>query len=1137
MFFLSMLWRRVTDAPTVQDAAECTGLYREVLNSPFSMNHPQLRVICAHHLAVSHWILHDRGGAPEHAEQAADAALDLLDACVAAKEPDPLMSAAELLTTAMKRLPAGHHSHKRLVLARGAALMWWMKVTGDPGPLEAADEDIRRAVHLCHPEDPFYREVLISLADLVGLRLTFSRQFEDLTAAIDGYRRVLDALPHDDQVAHDMLANLGICYRVRYETRHEKADIDEAVHYFRMAVECIGDPGKLAAAKAELAKAITLQGPEERMTVPPGGLTFLAGSGSRPKRPLAEAAHRPEELAAHAMLLADLLAEYERGGDNALLDRIDEHGHAILDALPPTHAHRWVIGRPLGLALLRRFEATGRGEDLHEAVELLREVVGRPAGGMPEESSDLMHLSGVLIARFKHEGGVAGLDEAIALARRAEVSASDRSELARALNALGTALVYRAQFSGSGLDLREAISVGESALAAADTPSLQAHAQSALGNRLRERYLADGDPADLDEAIGLMRTVLTHWDNTRAAMVRTTLALALRDRGVLGGDRGGGDLAEAAALHRAALEDEAVGSPQYGRAQLALAQVLNDLGRREEAIGLLNDLTQSGSGSHLDRMAAAVTRAGLLADRAFDADTARGTADGGTGAADDWRAATDAFSDAVNQLHLSVWRGLSRADRARLLARWTGLASDAAAAAINLRDPVRAVELLDHGRSLLWGQALDTRTDLTALRAVRPDLADELDTVHTGFAAEAWTDERGAHSAAEYRRRLALDWERLVISVRTLPGFARFLLPTPFAELSAAAAEGPVVLVNVSVYRCDALVVSAGGVRVIPLPGLTLEQAEAYARRHLQAMGRTGGPGLAYGPRDQALLSVCEWLWDTVAGPVLAETTLLSQRRIWWCPTGALTQLPLHAAGYHDPEDSHRAAAVMDRAVSSLTPTLRALLHARRSAGKRPRRLLAIACEQRPRYVTGLPDLPLALREVDTLRDLVPDATIRTGPVATRAEAMALLPGHTCAHFACHGGPGGHGPEGRSVLFLADEQLTMADFAGLDLADAELAVLSACHTATAAPELPDEADHLAGALQIAGFRQVISTLWAIGDDTAAAVTDDLYRALTADGGNLDPGHAATALHTILLRLREAEPYRPAQWAPFVHFGC
>jgi hypothetical protein len=37
-----------------------------------------------------------------------------------------------------------------------------------------------------------------------------------------------------------------------------------------------------------------------------------------------------------------------------------------------------------------------------------------------------------------------------------------------------------------------------------------------------------------------------------------------------------------------------------------------------------------------------------------------------------------------------------------------------------------AVELLDQTRAVLWAQLLDTRTDLTALRQVRPDLADEL---------------------------------------------------------------------------------------------------------------------------------------------------------------------------------------------------------------------------------------------------------------------------------------------------------------------------------------------------------------------------------------------------------------------------
>src|SRR5437660_1448375 len=47
--------------------------------------------------------------------------------------------------------------------------------------------------------------------------------------------------------------------------------------------------------------------------------------------------------------------------------------------------------------------------------------------------------------------------------------------------------------------------------------------------------------------------------------------------------------------------------------------------------------------------------------------------------------------------------------------------------------------------------------------------------------------------------------------------------------------------------------------------------------------------------------------------------------RMWWCPTGPLTLLPLHAAGRHDVD----GAAVIDRVVSSYTPTVRALREAR----------------------------------------------------------------------------------------------------------------------------------------------------------------------------------------------------------------
>ncbi|MYX40196.1 hypothetical protein GTW59_03695, partial [Streptomyces sp. SID89] len=46
--------------------------------------------------------------------------------------------------------------------------------------------------------------------------------------------------------------------------------------------------------------------------------------------------------------------------------------------------------------------------------------------------------------------------------------------------------------------------------------------------------------------------------------------------------------------------------------------------------------------------------------------------------------------------------------------------------------------------------------------------------------------------------------------------------------------------------------------------------------------------------------------------------------RLWWSPGGALAALPLHAAGHHDGRRS-----VLDRVVSSYTPTVRALAYAR----------------------------------------------------------------------------------------------------------------------------------------------------------------------------------------------------------------
>jgi tetratricopeptide (TPR) repeat protein len=80
-------------------------------------------------------------------------------------------------------------------------------------------------------------------------------------------------------------------------------------------------------------------------------------------------------------------------------------------------------------------------------------------------------------------------------------------------------------------------------------------------------------------------------------------------------------------------------------------------------------------------------------------------------------------AEAVALLPLLGWRGLDRNDQLHQLGRWADLASDAAACAILAGQRQRAVELLEQGRTVLWSQALETRTDLTALEQADPTLA------------------------------------------------------------------------------------------------------------------------------------------------------------------------------------------------------------------------------------------------------------------------------------------------------------------------------------------------------------------------------------------------------------------------------
>jgi hypothetical protein len=430
-------------------------------------------------------------------------------------------------------------------------------------------------------------------------------------------------------------------------------------------------------------------------------------------------------------------------------------------------------------------------------------------------------------------------------------------------------------------------------------------------------------------------------------------------------------------------------------------------------------------------------------------------------------------------------------------------------------------------------------------------------------------------------RRMALagEWDALVGEIRAVDGFGDFLRAPKLADLRAAAAQGPVAVINISSVRCDALLLTVDGVEVVPLPGLSAETVTARATGYLKVLGSVEDAALKlHGSRNGAaadagsrraardLISATEafdaaradqasavdaltrWLWDEIAAPVLATLGLTGRPadgrrrpRIWWCPTGPLTLLPLHAAGHHPAPGTAKGTtsdSVLDVAVSSYTPTLRALLEARRGTSPADGgadnpaddRLLVIAVPQAP----GAVPLTEVEREWRHLAGLFPGGhTLLLGADASRGSVLAHLPRHRWVHFSCHGTQNLADPSSGGLV-LPDSILTVADISANRYRN-DFAFLSACKTATGGSALPDEAITLAAAMHYTGYRHVIATLWSVLDSAAADIAESVYTFLTASG-TFEPADSAYALHNAITDRRNREGWPTLWWSPFTHTG-
>jgi CHAT domain-containing protein len=346
-----------------------------------------------------------------------------------------------------------------------------------------------------------------------------------------------------------------------------------------------------------------------------------------------------------------------------------------------------------------------------------------------------------------------------------------------------------------------------------------------------------------------------------------------------------------------------------------------------------------------------------------------------------------------------------------------------------------------------------------------------------------------------------------------------------------------VILVNVSYSRCDALVVTLDNpVQLIPLPDTSLLQLR-YLAEDIRYGERTKGADdfqrLDLGPALQTL-------WATIAKPIFERLGYLEpliegspKPRVWWCPTGPLTFLPLHAAG---PYVKGKGPDASRRVVSSYTSTLGALLRANSPLPSAEARITAIGLAETPNH-NALPNVSTEIQLIQK-HALASGSPLHVleGPEATVETVLAALTKSNCVHFACHGRQDLYNPLD-SALLLYDKPLKLSTIASNRLDQANFAFLSACRSASGSDQAPDEAMHIAAALQFVGFRSIIASMWGISDESGPAVADKVYGHLlpSESSTNLNSSGAALALNKATGHIRK-QKYGLYQWVPFIHMG-
>jgi len=651
----------------------------------------------------------------------------------------------------------------------GNAFWYLFRLRGDTADGDKSIEAFEKAVRLTPETHPDKARHLGTLGEFYLRRL---RHFSDIEMSIQVFKDAVRLTPEDARQRPTFLYGLARSLSTRFERLEDIADINESVLATEEAIRLAPDRDRHKIYYQKCLASTLLQRFQRLRDAADINKSVLIFEGI--------AKRTPRDPGSLNDLACSLLRRFERFGD---ITDLDNSIMALEDAvkIPPVELQGAISLTPdrqvrlkrlanLGNSLRSRFNLLGDVADINRAILVVEEAVRLAPDDFPEKYGFLGLHGACLEARFRRLNNVADINMSVLQHQEAvKLAPNDHAYKFHLLKTLGSSLLNRFIGHKDIADLNEAILAQEHALSLTphDHPGRPSRL-TGLGVSLMHRFQQLGDIADIDQSILFIGdSVECTQDDDPAKCQRLTY---------------------------------------LGNTLLERYRHLHHRNDFNNAITQFSRVARSSTGPPSVRLNGAMNWARMALKN-------------------DASHALDAYAIVINLLPRVAWLGLTITERHRLLSNIGSTVTEAAAIAIEHEKYTTAVEWLDHGRSIIWGQLLHLRTPVDELREVEPELADRLkqishDLEHASTRNE-FVDQNGRLSmeqAAQQHRRLAKQWDDMVEKVRAVGGFEDFLRPKKLQELRNAARLGPIVVLNIDKRRCDALVITVDSDDVIHIP-------------------------------------------------------------------------------------------------------------------------------------------------------------------------------------------------------------------------------------------------------------------------------------------------------------------------------